>query len=272
MSERINLETFENTFRWENGKEAARNIEPLLKYIRYLIKEVNDWSHKFEIASIDLGTEKFKRIEAECKAEEYLKRIQELESKIITIQDKEMKEYRDMFFNSETSWRDGYGCGMSDMHIKNIGNVPPGEEARWKNFQIGLKSWEPKELLDENNNFLQRSITVEVKAGRGQLEIINHHGSFIRGSVYTLTEFDDEKMNQMVCLGCGKIDPEIILVKSESPDGEADETCKECGCVSDFADSIPDALKNLILENLKLFEENQVYRKMELDRSINENP
>lgn len=56
----------------------------------------------------------------------------------------ELKEYRNVFFSAKTSWHDGYTCGISDAHIASLGRKPPGEEERWKNFERGLKSWEPK--------------------------------------------------------------------------------------------------------------------------------
>lgn len=55
----------------------------------------------------------------------------------------EMKEYRNLFFSAEASFRNGYMCGVSDMEIVSLGNKPPGEDERLKVFLSSLKSWEP---------------------------------------------------------------------------------------------------------------------------------
>lgn len=104
----------------------------------------------------------------------------------------ELKEYRNLFFGSEMSFRNGYMCGISDAHIANIGNVPDGEDKRWAKFSSSLKSWEPTQDMtasplkaedpEQPWREAERVITIEYMGG--QPRIVGYEGKWENGYTY----------------------------------------------------------------------------------------
>jgi len=83
----------------------------------------------------------------------------------------------------------------------------------------------------------------------------------------SITEAAKPKGEKFICLGCGDLDAEIITESNPTGIGDGDEICKKCGG-NDFCDSIEEALRELILSNQLLAEQNLNMQNKILDAEI----